>query len=155
MPDMATPLNSGGLLLVLLVLAIAGIGLLTRYATRVRCAECDRPIGDRSRYWRIDLVGTGRGRDGALPDRVDGVQAQPSPSDAQGAHDRHPGATALSCTWCGHPAHPASGCPRDIQVAAHRIGGRRWAGSPKAALISIPCPCAAGEFHDTAVRGAA
>ena len=45
--------NGGGLLLVLVlvIVAFAGLALIGRYVTQPKCAACGDPVGDRPRFW--------------------------------------------------------------------------------------------------------
>ncbi len=45
--------NGGGLIVVLIIIAVLGLALLTRYATQARCSDCGEPVGDRPRFWLI------------------------------------------------------------------------------------------------------
>lgn len=50
---MPLPDNAGGLVMLLIIIAVLGLALLVRYATHVRCADCGHPLGDRPRFWRL------------------------------------------------------------------------------------------------------
>ncbi len=50
---MPTPDNGGGLIVVLIIIAVLGLALLTRYATQARCSDCGDPVGDRPKFWLI------------------------------------------------------------------------------------------------------
>lgn len=45
--------NGGGLLLILLIVAVLGLAMLVDHATRARCSDCGRPLGTRPRFWRL------------------------------------------------------------------------------------------------------
>lgn len=44
------------------------------------------------------------------------------------------GFAAALCSWCGHPHHHGTTCPRTITIVAP--------GSAKKKLDQAPCPCA-------------